>query len=240
MGWRFRKVFKILPGVRLNIGKKGISSFTFGKGWFSTNVGKKGTRHNLSIPGTGISYRTSTTPLSGSPTSFLQPANTQLEKVDWTCSNCNQRNFLKLEFCANCGTTYHIANSSAFQANALARRPWIPVATVAGLLIFVVGICSLCRAGSNNTSNQSVTAQPTPSASSTPPNATPIPTLDYRRHKNKSSKSLKSVPAPLAEPAPTSRQKTVSGGPYFLGPRGGCYYINSHGNKTYVSRSQCN
>jgi hypothetical protein len=24
------------------------------------------------------------------------------------------------------------------------------------------------------------------------------------------------------------------------GPQGGCYYINSNGNKTYVSRSECN
>ncbi len=24
------------------------------------------------------------------------------------------------------------------------------------------------------------------------------------------------------------------------GPRGGCYYINDNGNKTYVGRSECN
>ncbi|MDR7131645.1 hypothetical protein J2X69_004009 [Algoriphagus sp. 4150] len=24
-----------------------------------------------------------------------------------------------------------------------------------------------------------------------------------------------------------------------LGPQGGCYYINSNGNKTYVDRSEC-
>ncbi|WP_420400824.1 hypothetical protein [Flagellimonas sp.] len=27
---------------------------------------------------------------------------------------------------------------------------------------------------------------------------------------------------------------------YYRGPRGGCYYINSNGNKTYVARSLCN
>jgi hypothetical protein len=26
----------------------------------------------------------------------------------------------------------------------------------------------------------------------------------------------------------------------YLGPSGGCYYINSNGNKTYVDRSYCN
>ncbi|MCL7987634.1 hypothetical protein M8998_06755 [Sphingobacterium sp. lm-10] len=27
---------------------------------------------------------------------------------------------------------------------------------------------------------------------------------------------------------------------YIRGPRGGCYYINRNGNKTYVDRSMCN
>lgn len=27
---------------------------------------------------------------------------------------------------------------------------------------------------------------------------------------------------------------------YKDGPKGGCYYINSNGNKTYVDRSYCN
>ena len=28
-------------------------------------------------------------------------------------------------------------------------------------------------------------------------------------------------------------------GKYIQGPRGGCYYINSNGNKTYVDRGFC-
>lgn len=58
MGFRFRKSIKILPGVRLNIGKKGINSTTIGKGWTSTNVGRNGISQNFNLPGTGISYRT--------------------------------------------------------------------------------------------------------------------------------------------------------------------------------------
>ena len=34
-----------------------------------------------------------------------------------------------------------------------------------------------------------------------------------------------------------SRSKTTRA--YHRGPRGGCYYINSRGNKTYVARSMC-
>lgn len=57
MGWRFRKSFKLLPGFRINIGKKGISSATVGKRGLSASVGKSGVFRNIGIPGTGISHR---------------------------------------------------------------------------------------------------------------------------------------------------------------------------------------
>lgn len=37
-----------------------------------------------------------------------------------------------------------------------------------------------------------------------------------------------------------SKRKSRSSRTYNTGPRGGCYYINSNGNKTYVDRSFCN
>ncbi len=37
-----------------------------------------------------------------------------------------------------------------------------------------------------------------------------------------------------------SSTKKATGRTYIRGPRGGCYYINSNGNKTYVDRSFCN
>lgn len=40
---------------------------------------------------------------------------------------------------------------------------------------------------------------------------------------------------------PAVRSRTTSSyRTYIRGPRGGCYYINSNGNKTYVDRSMCN
>ena len=56
MGWRFRKYITILPGVRLNISKSGIS-FTFGTKGASVNVAKDGAYLNTSIPGTGLYNR---------------------------------------------------------------------------------------------------------------------------------------------------------------------------------------
>lgn len=58
MGFGFRKSFKIAPGVRLNVGKKGVSSVSIGGKGARVNVGKKGTRTTLSAPGTGLSYST--------------------------------------------------------------------------------------------------------------------------------------------------------------------------------------
>jgi uncharacterized protein DUF4236 len=58
MGFRFRKSIKILPGIRLNVGKKGINSVSVGGRGATTNIGKHGTHTTYSIPGTGISYRT--------------------------------------------------------------------------------------------------------------------------------------------------------------------------------------
>lgn len=54
MGFRFRKSLSILPGVRLNIGKKGLGISAGVKG-ARVGVGSKGTYTSVGIPGTGIS-----------------------------------------------------------------------------------------------------------------------------------------------------------------------------------------
>lgn len=58
MGLNFRKSFKVAPGVRLNVGKKGISSVSVGGKGARVSVSKKGTRTTVSAPGTGLSYST--------------------------------------------------------------------------------------------------------------------------------------------------------------------------------------
>lgn len=57
MGFRFRKSVKLLPGVKLNFGKRG-TSITIGDRGASVNIGPRGTHANVGIPGSGISYRT--------------------------------------------------------------------------------------------------------------------------------------------------------------------------------------
>ncbi|WP_287492717.1 DUF4236 domain-containing protein [Sellimonas sp.] len=56
MGWRFRKSFKIAPGVKLNLNKNS-HSFTFGGKGAHYTINSKGKRtKTVGIPGTGLSY----------------------------------------------------------------------------------------------------------------------------------------------------------------------------------------
>jgi hypothetical protein len=56
MGWRFRHSFKVIPGVKLNLSKTGLSC-SIGGAPFTMNVGPRGVYGTASLPGTGISYR---------------------------------------------------------------------------------------------------------------------------------------------------------------------------------------
>ena len=56
MGFKFRKSFKVAPGVRLNVGRKS-SSISFGGKGFHTSISTSGRKtRTVSIPGTGISH----------------------------------------------------------------------------------------------------------------------------------------------------------------------------------------
>ncbi len=54
MPLRFRRTIKVAPGVKLNLSKGGVSTTVGSKG-FHFNIGKRGIRRTVSIPGTGIS-----------------------------------------------------------------------------------------------------------------------------------------------------------------------------------------
>lgn len=55
MAFRFRKSFRIAPGVRVNLSRSGVSTTLGGRG-LSVNVSRRGTRMTAGIPGTGLSY----------------------------------------------------------------------------------------------------------------------------------------------------------------------------------------
>jgi len=69
---RFRRSFRIGPGLRLNIGKRGASLSAGVRGAHVT-VGKDGVRTTVGIPGTGISY----TEHTGGPVETRTPSGSE-------------------------------------------------------------------------------------------------------------------------------------------------------------------
>jgi hypothetical protein len=68
MAMRFRRTLKIMPGVRLNVSKGGLSVSTGVRG-ASVTLGKRGVYANAGLPGSGLSYRTriDKSPAKGTP-----------------------------------------------------------------------------------------------------------------------------------------------------------------------------
>lgn len=56
MAFRFRRTVKIFPGVRLNLGKRGVS-VSAGMRGANVTLGRNGLYGNMGVPGTGLSYR---------------------------------------------------------------------------------------------------------------------------------------------------------------------------------------
>lgn len=55
MGFRFRRSFRLVPGIRLNLSRSGVSASLGRRGAWLT-VGPKGARATVGIPETGLSY----------------------------------------------------------------------------------------------------------------------------------------------------------------------------------------
>lgn len=78
MGFRFRRSWSLLPGIRFNVGKKSASLSFGGRGLHYT-AGTAGRRVTVGIPGTGLSWTQklgSPIPRAASPP-LLGPAQTQ-------------------------------------------------------------------------------------------------------------------------------------------------------------------
>ena len=57
MSWLFRRRIRVIPGVRLNLSKSGLTASVGVRGGSVTLGGKGGTYANVGIPGTGIYSR---------------------------------------------------------------------------------------------------------------------------------------------------------------------------------------
>ncbi|GAA4534141.1 DUF4236 domain-containing protein [Amycolatopsis samaneae] len=60
MGFRYRKSFRVAPGVRMTVSKSEVGYSVGGKGIRVTKRARGGMQTTISAPGTGLSYTTST------------------------------------------------------------------------------------------------------------------------------------------------------------------------------------
>ena len=83
MGLRFRKTWKIFPGLKLNLTKRGLST-SFGVPGATINAGQNGVTATAGIPGTGVCYRKKLSATDRVENS-MEPV-TQPQKASWIMS----------------------------------------------------------------------------------------------------------------------------------------------------------
>lgn len=100
MGLRFRKSFRIFPGIRINLSKTGIGASVGFKGFRWTRRADGKIQKTFSLPGTGVSYVDVDSPKkakSQAKTSTKQTASAH-------CPGCNASYRAGADnFCKKCG-----------------------------------------------------------------------------------------------------------------------------------------
>jgi hypothetical protein len=167
------------------------------------------------------------------------------------CPFCSAVNALDSHYCAKCGQPLSPADYAAAPLPIWQNKNVIVIGGLAfGALAVSIVFCGLLSLISTSESPRMLTSPPVVSPSTSPSPAAAVPSNSNRAAK-------KSVPSPSAQVSPkpddsemsadrktypgntTYTQPSSSGRTYITGPRGGCYYINSSGNKTYVDHSFC-
>lgn len=253
MPFRFRKRIKIFPGFHINLGKKGINSASIGPRGFTTNINSKGARQSVDLPG-GFSYQTKR--VSGStPEGETKPYNfetvsNQITRT-WRCSNCSALNPAENNFCGNCGgggmqDVLQPAPTYAMSDVTTSRNSFLLLIGIVGGIVAFALICGGLRFGTPATNSQttprslytnSAASSPTPNPTATPGKSN---TMKPAKTPTTGPETRIGSAYPDSPTSPSTRRSTQNAGGFIRGPRGGCYYINGSGNKTYVSRSMCN
>ena len=124
MGFRFSKRIKIIPGLSLNLSRRGLS-LTAGLRGASVNLSPRGTYMNLGLPGTGISYRKKISSRKQRPVkvqrnpAYISPVQPQPDHDTWVLQQTDELLERWMPF------TMVVPDLVAFES-ALQRFPFIP------------------------------------------------------------------------------------------------------------------
>lgn len=167
------------------------------------------------------------------------------------CPFCSSINALDSHYCAKCGQPLSSADYAAAPAHVWQNKNVIIIGALAFSAIAIpIIFCGLLSLIPKSEPPRALTSQPTASPSISPSPSATVPSNSTRTAK-------KPIPSPSAQEPPkindsgmsadrkaypnnpTSIEPSSSGRNYITGPRGGCYYINASGNKSYVDHSFC-
>jgi len=103
MAFRFRKSFRIAPGIKLNLSRSGLSTTLGGRG-LSVNTGRRDTYVNAGIPGIGVSSRSRLGGSRGSRVAGAGGAANPAASGCGGCGGCGGLALMVLVFAGFCGS----------------------------------------------------------------------------------------------------------------------------------------
>ena len=257
MGWGFRKSIKLAPGVRLNLSKSGISTSLGGRG-ATVNIGRKGTRATVGIPGTGISLSRR---VSGDGrTGGGGGASTAGASNAGGCMGTGCLGLFLLVLLGMCmgpddpptpsyPSTTSSYSTSGYDASTYATSTYTAAAEAETReWLYIHGTLNV-RAEPRGSATVVRTLRRGDYVQLGPKDANGWAALYtggstegyvYRASDlvQRQSPATRSVAGSASSGGGGSRRSS-GGRVYHTGPRGGCYYYNSSGNKQYVDRSYC-
>lgn len=252
MGWGFRKSIKLAPGVRLNLSRSGISTSFGGRG-ATVNIGQKGTRATVGIPGTGISFSQRVGGGGG--------ASNQGAAQGGGCAGAGCLGLFMLVLLGMCmGPDEPSSRSYPASTSSYSTSPYDGTSGY-GTSAYSAAAEREAREWFYIHGTLNVRAEPRR-------NAMVVRTLrrgDYVQLGPKDANGWAALYTAgstegyvyrasdlVQRQMPTARsvarssssggggsRRSSGGRVYHTGPRGGCYYFNSSGNKQYVDRSYC-
>jgi hypothetical protein len=241
MGFRFRRSFKIAPGIRINVGKRGFST-TIGRRGASVNIGPRGTYANAGIPGTGMSWREKLG--GGGRSGSIGQSGSDGSSAAAGCGGCGCLSLVgAVLFVAIVGMCDGAGSSSSPTSYALTGADTPAVAPKDEL--YIHGALNV-RSGPGRgypivrtlQSGDVVQLGPAESHGWARLYATGAREYVYRASDLVRSYPPSVAPQPIASEAAPSRNSAEARG-YYTGPRGGCYTYSASGRKRYVDHSFC-
>ncbi len=147
MPLRFRKSFKILPGVKINLSKSGVSTSLGGRG-ASVNFGKRGVRTTVGLPGTGISYSSINSAPKTSTSQNATPRSSSLNPAQRSANNSGCLNgligLIVLPFRIMGDLINSLLNPTTRKSTA------ILVGVLTGICVLCFGVTSIAGSGGTN------------------------------------------------------------------------------------------